>query len=105
MTPGEACKIRSLKEDRDESYKVFFHVPHFVVRRRRLRRRFAVLLRDSRTQLHHASSELACNLVYFGVLPICHKDGTLCSFGQGTTSGLPYTRKVSVGEAPRCCSG
>ena len=41
-------------------------------------------------------------LVYFRVLTICHKGDTLCSFGQGTTSGLPCTRKGSVGEAPRC---
>ena len=75
------------------------------VRWRRLRRRFAVLLRDARTQLHHTSSQPACNLVYFGVLHTCHKDGTLCSFGHGMTSGLPYTRKGCVGEAPRCCFG
>ena len=31
--------------------------------------------------------------VSFGVLNICHKDGAICSFGQGTTSGLPYIRK------------
>ena len=37
--------------------------------------------------------------VYFGVLNICHKDGAVCSFGQGTTSGLPYIRKGSVEEA------
>ena len=36
---------------------------------------------------------------------ICHKSDTLCSFGQGTTSGLPHIRKGSVGEAPRCCYG
>ena len=73
------------------------------VSRRRLRRRFAVHLRDSRTQLHPASSQPACNLVFFNVFPICHKDGTLCSFAQGMTSGLLHTRKDCVGEAPRCC--
>ena len=36
---------------------------------------------------------------------ICHKDDTLCSFGQCTTSGLTSVRKGSVGEAPRCCYG
>ena len=41
-------------------------------------------------------------LVYFRVLTICHKGDTLCSFDQGTTSGLLCTRKRSVGEAPRC---
>ena len=30
MTQGEACKIKSLKENRDGFYKMFFHVPHFV---------------------------------------------------------------------------
>ena len=30
MTEGEARKIKSLKENRDGFYKVFFHVPHFV---------------------------------------------------------------------------
>ena len=54
------------------------------VRRRRLRRRFAVPLRNSRSQL---------NLVYVGVLPVCHKVDTLCSFGQGITAVLPFTRK------------
>ena len=32
MTQGEACKTKSLKENRDGSYKVFFHVPYFGVR-------------------------------------------------------------------------
>ena len=36
---------------------------------------------------------------------ICHKGDTLRPLGQGTTSGLRYTRKGSVGEAPRCCFG
>ena len=72
---------------------------------RRSRRRFAEPLRNSRNQLHHTSSQPACTLVYFRVLTICHKGDTLCSFGQGTTPGLPYTRKGCVGEAPRCCLG
>ena len=41
--------------------------------------------------------------VYFGILTICHRDDILCSFGQGTTSVLPFSRKGSVGVAPRCC--
>ena len=32
MTQGEACKIKLLKENRDGSHKVFFHVPYFGVR-------------------------------------------------------------------------
>ena len=43
--------------------------------------------------------------VYFGILTICHKDDILCSFGQGTTSVLPFARKGSVGVAPRCSLG
>ena len=27
---GEACKIKSFKENKDRFYKVFFHVPLFV---------------------------------------------------------------------------
>ena len=30
MTPGENCLIKSGKENRGGSCKVFFHVPHFV---------------------------------------------------------------------------
>ena len=30
MTPGETCQIKSWKENREGSCKVFFHVPHFV---------------------------------------------------------------------------
>ena len=67
------------------------------MRRRQSRRRFAEPLRDSRNLLHHTSSQPACTLVYFRVLTICHKDDTLCSSGQGTTSGFPKTRKGSVG--------
>ena len=44
-------------------------------------------------------------LVYFRIHTICHKGDTLCSFGQGTTAGLPFIRKGSVGEAPRRCFG
>ena len=63
------------------------------VRRRRSRRRFAEPLRDSRNQLHHTSSQPACIFVCFRVLTIGHKGGTLCSSGQGTTSGLPFYPK------------
>ena len=31
MTRGEVCKITLLKENNDEFYRAFFHVPHFVV--------------------------------------------------------------------------
>ena len=30
MTPGEICLVKSWKENRGGSCKVFFHVPHFV---------------------------------------------------------------------------
>ena len=32
MTPGETCLLKSWKENRDGSYKVFFHVPYFGAR-------------------------------------------------------------------------
>ena len=31
MTQDEACKIKSLKENKDGSYRVFCHAPHFAV--------------------------------------------------------------------------
>ena len=32
MTPNETCLLKSLKENRDGSYKLLFHVPYFGVR-------------------------------------------------------------------------
>ena len=59
-------------------------------RGRRSRRRFAEPLRDSRNQLHFTSYQLACIIMYFRFFTIGHNGGTLCSFGQGTTTGLPF---------------
>ena len=68
------------------------------------------------TTLFHVSVPSLAGAIFSRVFPypyvavvrtvtICHKGDTLCSSGQGTTSGLPYTRKGCVGEAPRCCFG
>ena len=49
-----------------------------------------------------ALAHVACAPQESGILlrihTICHKGDSLYSFGQGTTSGLPCTRKGSVGD-------
>ena len=38
------------------------------------------------------NSRFPVSLPSLAILTICHKGDTLCSFGQGTTSGLPEIR-------------
>ena len=44
----------------------------------------------------HTISQPASTLVYFRVLAIRHKRGTLCSFGQGTNTGLPSEKRLDA---------
>ena len=73
-----------------------------------LARRYNSLFDVSVPSLAGAFFSRVCPYPFVAVVrtvTVCHKGDTLRSFGQGTTSGLPYTRKGSVGEAPRCCFG
>ena len=47
---------------------------------------------------HRASSQLACTLVYFRALNICHNGGILRSFGWARPSGFLFSRGMAHGD-------